>query len=56
MHRTSQHPTVVELTKGNDDGMLRTEAGRTDQPDGVDTGAAARYPDPSAGRTGHGEP
>jgi hypothetical protein len=55
LHRMSQH-AEAEQTKGNDDGMLRTETSRTDETDDIDTGANAGYPERSAGRISHVEP
>jgi hypothetical protein len=50
LHRVSQG-AEVEQTKGNDDGMLRTEASRTDETDNIDTGENARYTERPANRT-----
>jgi hypothetical protein len=55
LHRMSQH-AEVEQTKGSDDGMLWTEASRTDETHDIDTGANAGYPQRSADRISRVEP
>lgn len=40
LHRLSER-SVVEQTKGNDNGLLWTEAGRADEPEGIDIGTSA---------------
>lgn len=55
LHRISQHP-AVEQSKGNDDGMLWTEASRTDDTDGVNTGATVGYPERPADRISRVKP